>query len=107
MLGTEPVVKMGFSFKGLTSAALVSRDERANSAVEKDVADVPASVAGHTSMEAHRNVDEKLGAPRSEDEVSDDSSLNKVDTTAETGVQKAQAMTLVWTKGELIAAYVK
>lgn len=98
---------MGFTFKGLTSAALVSRDERANTAVEKDVADVPASVAGHTSMEANRNVDEKLGAPRSEDELSDDSSLNKVDTTAEAGVQRAQAMTLVWTRSELIIAYVK
>ena len=105
---TAPVDKMGFTFKGLTSAALVSKDERGNSAVEKDVADVPASVAGHTSEEAQRNVDKKLGAPRSADEVSDDdSSLNKVDTTAEAGVQRAQAMTLVWTKKELIFGYVK
>jgi hypothetical protein len=100
---------MGFSFKGLTSAALVSKDERGNAAVEKDITDVPASVAGHTSMEAQRNVDEKLGAPGGEDEVSssDDSSLNKVDTTAEAGVRQAQAMTMVWTKNELIFAYVK
>ncbi|KAF1972373.1 siderophore iron transporter mirB [Bimuria novae-zelandiae CBS 107.79] len=98
---------MGFSFKGLTSAALVSKDERGNSAVEKDIADVPASVAGHTSEESRRNVDEKLGVPRSDNEISDDdSSLNKIDTTAEAGVQRAQAMTLVWTKSEIIFGYV-
>lgn len=75
---------------------------------EKDVADVPASYAGNTtSMDAGlRPVDEKLGAPRSETETDDDS-LNKVDFTAEAGVRKAQAMTLVWTKKEILFAYVK
>jgi hypothetical protein len=98
---------MGISFKGLTSAALVSRNGRDASMTEKDVADVPASVAGHASMDAgHRPVDEKLGAPRSEVETDDDS-LNKVDTTVEAGVRKAQAMTLVWTKKEIMFAYVK
>ncbi|KAJ4294185.1 hypothetical protein N0V90_007875 [Kalmusia sp. IMI 367209] len=96
---------MGFTFKGLTSAALVNKNEAGVSAVEKDIADVPASVRATTSMDAHRGIDEKLGAPRSEDGTDDDS-LNKVDTTAEAGVQKAQAMTLVWTKKELLLAYV-
>lgn len=98
---------MGFSFKGLTSAALASKSDRDAAMTEKDVADVPAAVAGHTSMDGgHRPVDEKLGAPRSEDETDDDS-LNKVDTTVEAGVQKAQAMTMVWTKKEMLLAYAK
>lgn len=99
---------MGISFRGLTSAALVSKNGRDATMTEKDVADVPASYYGHTtSMDAgQRPLDEKLGAPRSETETDDDS-LNKVDTTAEAGVRKAQAMTLVWTKKEILLAYVK
>ncbi|KAL5379548.1 hypothetical protein DPSP01_008425 [Paraphaeosphaeria sporulosa] len=98
---------MGISFRGLTSAALVSKTDRDANMTEKDVADAPASYAGHsTSMDAgHRPVDEKLGAPRSEEETDDDS-LNKVDATVEAGVRKAQAMTLVWTKKEMLLAYV-
>lgn len=98
---------MGFNFKGLTSAALASKNGADNNATEKDVADVPTSVAGHTSMDAPRDFDEKMGTPRASEGGSDDTSLNKVDTTAEQGVQQAQAMTLVWTKNELIFAYVK
>ncbi|KAK5102071.1 hypothetical protein LTS08_004531 [Lithohypha guttulata] len=37
---------------------------------------------------------------------SDDDSLNKVDTAAQAGVQKVQAMTQVWSKREIILAYV-
>ncbi|KAF2449008.1 siderophore iron transporter mirB [Karstenula rhodostoma CBS 690.94] len=96
---------MGISFRGLTTAALASKDGRDAAMTEKDVADVPASVAHASSVDAgHRPGDEKLGAPRSELEVDDDS-LNKVDTTVEAGVRKAQAMTLVWTKSEILMAY--
>jgi hypothetical protein len=36
----------------------------------------------------------------------DDEELNKVDTTAERGVQAIQAATHVWTKKDLIYAYI-
>jgi hypothetical protein len=100
------VVKMGFSFKGLTSAALVSRQENDATGVSKDIADVPASYAGHTSMDVPRP-DDKLGAPRSESDAMDsDDELNRVDASAEHGVQRAQAMTHVWSKKDLILAYI-
>jgi hypothetical protein len=97
---------MGFSFKGLTSNALVSAPA-AHSPNDKDVADVPAAVQGHTSMEVPRP-DEKLGSPRTGTSMSgsDDEELNKIDTTAESGVQAVQAATHVWTKRDLIMAYV-
>lgn len=96
---------MGFSFRGLTSNALVSTG--ANTQVDtKDVADVPASVQGHTSLDVPRP-DEKLGTPRltrlSEDT---DEELNQVDKTAEHGVQAVQAATQVWSKRDKIVAFV-
>lgn len=99
------LVKMGFNFRGLTSAALVSKSNANADAAEKDIADVPASVAGHTSIDAPRpGPDEKIGAPHSETDSDDE--LNKVDTHAEPGVQNVQAMTHVWTKKSLILAYI-
>jgi hypothetical protein len=97
---------MGFSFKGLTSNALASAPV-GHASDNKDVADVPAAVQGHTSMDASRP-DEKLGTPRSVNSMSgsDDEELNKIDTTAESGVQAVQAATHVWTKRDLIIAYV-
>jgi hypothetical protein len=97
---------MGFSFKGLTSNALVSTPT-AQPTGDKDVADVPAAVQGHTSTEVS-HPDEKLGTPRSDASMSgsDDEELNKIDTTAETGVQAVQAATHVWTKRDLIITYV-
>ena len=101
-------VKMGFSFKGLTTSALVNGAVPNQHANEKDIADVPAAVDGHTSMDASRRPDEKIGAPRSPSSMSgsDDEELNKVDTHAEQGVQAIQAVTFVWTKKDLIMAYV-
>jgi hypothetical protein len=96
---------MGFDFRGLTSGALVSKNNAASTANARDVGDVPASVAGHTSMD-YKRPDEKLGAPRSSDGIDSDDELNKVDTHAEYGVQRAQAMTQVWTKRDLILAYI-
>jgi hypothetical protein len=96
---------MGFDFRGLTSGALVSNNKTANVGNTKDIGDVPVSVAGHTSMD-HNGPDEKLGAPRSIDGMDSDDELNKVDTHAEHGVQRAQAMTRVWTKRDLILAYI-
>ncbi|KAG6359723.1 hypothetical protein INS49_010775 [Diaporthe citri] len=96
---------MGFSFRGLTSNALVSTG--ANNEVDtKDVADVPASVQGHTSLDVARP-DEKLGTPRLTT-LSDnsDEELNQVDKTAEHGVQAVQAATQVWTKRDKIIAFV-
>ncbi|KAH7397271.1 siderophore iron transporter-like protein [Pyrenochaeta sp. MPI-SDFR-AT-0127] len=95
---------MGFTFRGLTSSALVSGNAPAANADNKDIADVPASVQGHTSLEDH--ADEKLGTPRTILSNDSDEELNKVDTTAETGVQAIQAATHVWTKRDLIMAYV-
>lgn len=93
---------MGFSFKSLTSNALVSGTQDPD---HKDVADVPAAVQGHTSMDG--SPDEKLGTPRSASmSGSDDEELNKVDTTAEAGVQAVQAASQVWTKRDLIIAFV-
>jgi hypothetical protein len=98
---------MGFTFKGLTSNALASGSAGHTAADTKDVADVPAAVDGHTSMD-QRRPDEKLGTPRSVHSMSgsDDEELNKIDTTAESGVQAVQAATHVWTKRDLIIAYV-
>jgi hypothetical protein len=97
---------MGFTFKGLTSNALASVGH-GHTSDTKDIADVPAAVQGHTSTEVPRP-DEKLGTPRSVNSMSgsDDEELNKIDTTAETGVQAVQAATHVWTKRDLIIAYV-
>ena len=92
---------MGFTFKGLTSSALVS-----GNADNKDIADVPASYQGHTSMDVARP-DEKVGSPR-ESALSrePDEELNKVDTTAEIGVQQVQAASMIWKKRDLILAYI-
>jgi hypothetical protein len=98
---------MGFSFKGLTSNALVSTG-RHDQTDHKDVADVPAAVQAHTSMDGGRP-DEKLGTPRGTSmsgSGSDDEELNKIDTSAESGVQAVQAATHVWTKRDLILAYI-
>ncbi|KAF1922599.1 siderophore iron transporter mirB [Didymella exigua CBS 183.55] len=99
---------MGFSFKGLTTSALVNGAVPNQHANEKDIADIPAAVDGHASMDVSRFPDEKIGAPRSPSSMSasDDESLNKVDTHAEQGVQAIQAATFVWTKNDLILAYV-
>lgn len=99
---------MGFSFKGLTTSALVNGALPNQHANEKDIADVPAAVDAHASMDASRHTDEKIGAPRNATAMSesDDEELNKVDTHAEQGVQAIQAVTLVWTKKDLIMAYV-
>lgn len=98
---------MGFSFKGLTTSALVGGNINNQAANEKDIADVPAAVSGHTSMDIDRR-DEKVGAPRTPISMSSDSDeeLNKVDTAAEQGVQAIQAATFVWSKRDLIIAYI-
>jgi hypothetical protein len=100
---------MGFSFKGLTTNALLSsgRGTTTYDHDQKDVADVPAAVHGHSSQDMPRP-DEKLGTPRTPESMSqvDDEELNKVDTTAERGVQAIQAATHVWTKKDLIYAYI-
>jgi hypothetical protein len=97
---------MGFTFKGLTSSALVSGNTDSANADNRDIADVPASYHGHTSMDVARP-DEKVGSPR-ESAMSreSDEELNKVDTTAEIGVQQVQAASLVWKKRDLILAYI-
>lgn len=100
--------EMGFSFKGLTTSALVNGAVPNHQANEKDIADVPAAVDNHNSTDVSRRNDEKIGAPRSPSSMSesDDEELNKVDTHAEQGVQAIQAITFVWTKRDLILAYV-
>lgn len=97
---------MGFTFRSLASSALVSKNEASTEKNNVDVADIPQSVEGHTSIDGG-SPDEKLGASRSSESTSDsDEELSKVDQTAQYGVQNAQAMTYVWTKRDLILAYV-
>ncbi|KAH9876463.1 hypothetical protein J1614_003594 [Plenodomus biglobosus] len=98
---------MGFTFKGLASSALLSSSKPTTKADHKDVADVPASVHGHTSMDFNRP-NEKLGAPHiaGSTDFDSDEELNRVDTTAEAGVQAVQAASMVWTKRDLILAYI-
>ncbi|KAF2727282.1 siderophore iron transporter-like protein [Polyplosphaeria fusca] len=96
---------MGFNFRGLTSSALVANNNNTAQAENKDIAHVPASVAGHTSLDASR-ADDKLGAPRSTRTMDSEEDLTKVDTTAPQGVQDVQAMTYVWSRRDLIAAYI-
>lgn len=95
---------MGFSFRGLASNALVSRDGNTVDANNKEVADVPAAVQGHTSLEDRP--DEKVGSPRTTMSLDSDDELNKVDSSADIGVQAVQAATHVWTKRDLIIAYI-
>lgn len=96
---------MGFTLKGLTSSALVSGNTGNAHDDNKDIADVPASVQGHTSQGV-AHPDEKLGTPRTSLSNSSDEELNKVDNTAEAGVQAVQAASHVWTKRDLIMAYI-
>lgn len=101
---------MGFTFKGLTTSALVKGAVPNQQANEKDIADVPAAVDAHATMDASRRPDEKdIGAARTPSSMSSEESdeeLNKVDTHAEQGVQAIQAATMVWSKRDLIVAYI-
>jgi microsomal dipeptidase-like Zn-dependent dipeptidase len=99
---------MGFNFRGLTSSALVSNNSTTNHAGNTDIADVPRAVDAHTSMDIPRpGPDEKIGADHSLDGSSDtDEELAKIDEKAQQGVQNVQAMTFVWSKQNLILAYV-
>ncbi|KAI8931544.1 hypothetical protein NX059_011199 [Plenodomus lindquistii] len=98
---------MGLYFKGLTSSALLSSSKPVTDVDHKNVADVPASIQGHISMDVYRP-HEKLGRPHTtpSSELDTDEEMNKVDTTAEAGVQAVQAASLVWTKRDLILAYI-
>lgn len=98
-------VIMGLSFRGLTSSALVANNSAAADAATEHVSHVPASVAEHTSLDMSRR-DEKLGAPRNPATTDSDEELTKIDTTAEKGVQNVQAMTYVWSRKDLILAYI-
>lgn len=84
---------------------MVSKNSTSNEKNNVDVADIPQSVEGHYSIDGGRP-DEKLGASRSTDATDSDEELTKVDTTAQHGVQNAQAMTYVWSRRDLITAYV-
>lgn len=96
---------MGFDFKGLATGAMVSNNEKTAHAGNIDVAAIPASMEGHTSMDARRP-SEKIGAPHDIDPLYSDEELEKVDAAAPKGVQNVQAMTYVWTKRDLILAYI-
>lgn len=61
---------------------------------------------GHTNSDGGRP-NEKLGETSNSEASNDsDEELTKVDTTAQRGVQNAQAMTYVWSKRDLILAYI-
>lgn len=99
---------MRFQIPGLTSAAMATKSAGSN---EKTASE---SVGNRSSNDVE-NFDEKQtpynNAASTVDahmafDSSDDDSLNKVDTAAQAGVQKVQAMTQVWSKREIILAYV-
>lgn len=96
---------MGFTFRSLAASALVSKNTTSTEKNNVDVADIPQSVDGHYSIDGGRP-DEKLGASRSSEATDSDEELTKVDITAQYGVQNAQAVTYVWTKRDLIIAYI-
>jgi hypothetical protein len=98
---------MGFSFRSLTSNALVSAGTD-NHVDTKDAAHFPASVQGHTNLDVARP-DEKLGTARNtglSDDRDSDEELNQVDKTAEHGVQAVQAATQVWSKRDKVVAFI-
>lgn len=98
---------MGFDFKGLTSAALSARGEKGAEGNNKDIASVPNAVEHSTSVDLPRgHFNEKIGAPHELSASSSDEDLTKVDTNAPAGVQAVQAATHVWSRNELILAYV-
>ena len=101
---------MGITFRGLTSAALVSNNSTAAEGNNKDIASVPAAVDRATSVDHGRHhtqgYNEKVGAPHSLGVSDSDEDLTKVDTTAARGVQVVQALTHVWSRNELIVAYI-
>jgi len=99
---------MGLGLRGLFSSALVSQSTSDTNKNNTDVADVPAAVQGQTSIDAGWR-DDKLGATGTSDATGDsasDDEMTKVDTSAQRGVQNVQAMTLVWSKRDLILAYI-
>ncbi len=99
---------MGFNFRGLTSSALVSQNTATKEKGNVDIANIPASVESDTSFDGGR-ADEKLGGTRSSDAIADsasDEELTKIDTSAQRGTQNVQAMTHVWSKRDLIFAYI-
>jgi len=88
---------MGFSFQALASGALPFRSAQGTHAGHADVAAAPASV----------HDDEKLAPPTTASAESDsDDEVNKIDTTAEAGVQAVQAASLLWTRRDLIMVYI-
>lgn len=67
----------------------------------------PATEQQRNDTEAANEKDVKVGDNASRDYSSDDdSSLEKLDTNAEHGVQTIQAMTQVWSKRDILASYV-
>src|SRR5689334_884365 len=96
---------MGFNLRSLTSSALVTSLDITN----QNVANVPTSVERNTSADVERP-GEKQGvtgsAKTSIDSHSQDDISEKIDSTAQHGVQQIQAMTYVWTKRDLVAAYI-
>jgi archaellum component FlaC len=97
---------MGFNFKGLTSAALVTNNNHTAAEGNKDVAGIPASVERNTSVDIPRLNEKDIGGARDIHTPDSDEELNRIDTTAPKGVQEIQAITHVWTKKELIMAYI-
>lgn len=92
---------MQFNIPGLShgqgaiaSNAVVDHAQTANSDSSKSV----------NSQDLEKR--EKGAAIDSSAELSDDDSINKVDATAPRGVQIAQAMTQVWSRRDLLLAYV-
>lgn len=83
---------MRFNIPGLASNAVVEHAQSGNTSS-------PASVSSH-------DIEKKEPAVDSAADFSDDDSINKVDESAPRGVQIAQAMTQVWSRRDLILAYV-
>jgi hypothetical protein len=86
---------MGFNFKELAVTAMVSKNPDPNEFI----------VGGHNAtVPAVDNEKRALGTDHNPNDSEEE--LAKIDTTAPDGVQRIQAMTHVWTKPNLILAYV-
>jgi hypothetical protein len=92
---------MGFmNFRGLSTPVFTPTEKDSNI----DVASVPNSLGDHETG-TNAPPDEK-GSPRSSDAGDSDDELNKIDPTAQPGVQHVQAATHVWTRRDLVIAYI-
>lgn len=100
----NPRVDMRFQIPGLSSAAMTAKSAGGHEKEVNSYNDTRSS----NDMEAlgEKGYDDRAAtADANVIDTSDDESIEKIDTNAQAGVQKAQAMTQVWSRNEIILAY--